>query len=74
MWTIAIVAVAIFLFLAAMGAGPDLDWDGRNHNLDWNRRNGQFRVLYPDGEVSQPFTWEVACDYREIFEGKVIPR
>jgi hypothetical protein len=74
MWIGAIIIIGILLLLAMAGAGPDLGGDGRDHTLDWNRRNGQYRVLYPDGEVSQTFTWEVARDYREIFGGKVVPR
>jgi hypothetical protein len=44
------------------------------HCIDWHRRNGQYRVLYPDGFFSQPFTWAVACDYQKIFGGRVVPK
>lgn len=43
-----------------------------DHTMDWHRRHGSFYVLYPDGQRSQPFTYDVACDYRQIFGGEVI--
>jgi hypothetical protein len=33
---------------------------------------GKFRVRYPDGEISQPFSWKAAKDYRDIFGGEII--
>lgn len=40
--------------------------------VDNHRRKGKFRVKYPDGEISQPFDYKTAKDYRDIFGGKVI--
>jgi hypothetical protein len=45
---------------------------GRNKGLDYNRDNGEYYVLYPNGEVSQRFCLDVAMDYRELFGGKII--
>jgi len=44
------------------------------HSIDWYRIHGLFRVLYPDGQLSQPFSFWVARDYREIFGGKIVSR
>lgn len=33
---------------------------------------GKFRVLYSDGNKSQPFGYSVAKDYAEMFNGTVI--
>lgn len=33
---------------------------------------GKFRVLYPDGQISQPMSWKVAKAYKEIFGGRII--
>ena len=40
-------------------------------NLLWHRLNGKWRVIYPSGEKSQPFTKRVAKDYRDIFGGVI---
>lgn len=45
-----------------------------NESLDYNRRNGKYRVQYPDGQVSQPFVYDTAKTYAEMFGGKVIHR
>ena len=36
------------------------------------RRVGKFRILYPDGVLSQGFTYKVARDYQKIFGGRII--
>jgi hypothetical protein len=77
-WGLAIIAV-LFLFPATVGilrggGNPWRDDPNAEHCVDWHRRNGQFRVLYTDGNFSQPFTWQVACDYRKIFGGRVVPK
>lgn len=33
---------------------------------------GKFRVKYPDGKISQKFSYKTAKNYSEIFGGKVI--
>jgi len=40
--------------------------------LDNHRRNGHFRVEYPDGKISQKFSWRCAKDYQSIFGGTII--
>ena len=45
---------------------------GRGRSMDYNRMYGKFRVVYPDGLVSQPFCYDVARSYRNIFKGKII--
>ncbi len=42
------------------------------HSLGWHHAYGRFRVLYPDGKLSQPFTYWVARSYCKIFGGKVV--
>lgn len=70
MWMIPAVFVGIFVIaMLIAGAGPE-----EEHTLGWHRRNGEWRVLYPDGQRSQPFSRKVAEDYAEMFGGKVIPR
>ena len=39
----------------------------------WNRFNGHYQVVYSDNEISQPFAYNVACDYAEMFGGVVVP-
>lgn len=34
--------------------------------------HGWWRVLYPDGKLSQRFYWATARNYRAIFGGKVV--
>lgn len=33
---------------------------------------GKFRVKYPDGQLSQPFSWRAAKNYSGIFGGEII--
>ena len=50
-----------------------MNWfKGSNWSLDDHRIHGKFRVLYPDGELSQPFSKLVAMDYCKIFGGQVV--
>jgi hypothetical protein len=34
--------------------------------------HGKFRVKYPDGKISQRFSWRVAKEYKAIFGGEII--
>jgi hypothetical protein len=33
---------------------------------------GRWQAAYPDGKKSMPMAYDVACDYAEIYGGKVI--
>ena len=41
-------------------------------SIENHRIYGKFRVLYPDGKFSQPFSKLVAEDYAKIFGGEVV--
>ncbi len=45
-----------------------------DRSIDWHRRYGKFRVIYPDGGISIPFTKDVAKEYAAIFGGKLIKK
>lgn len=51
-------------------------WDitgmGDDRSVADHRKKGKFRVKYRDGEISQPFSWRVANEYKEMFGGEVI--
>lgn len=44
---------------------------GRDASLAYNRLHGKHQVRYADGKLSQPFCYDVACDYASIFGGTV---
>ena len=44
----------------------------RERSIEWHSQHGRFRVVYPDQQVSQRFTFLVARDYARIFGGKVL--
>jgi hypothetical protein len=60
-----VIPAAIFL------SKPD---DGGEHSMGYNRIHGKYRVLYEDGQVSQPMLHQTAKDYASMFNGKVVPR
>lgn len=67
----AVISVAfLLLFVATIVV---LCWhdDGRGHSMDWHRRNGTHRVIYSDGQRSQPMSRQVAKDYASMFDGRV---
>lgn len=43
-------------------------------SIDWHRIHGTRRVLYPDGQLSQSFSKDVAKEYAEIFNGKIVKK
>ncbi len=40
-------------------------------SVGWHYQHGCWRVRYPDGYVSQPFSWATACTYRDLFGGTI---
>lgn len=44
----------------------------REESVGWHRIHGTHQVVYPDGQVSQPFTFEVAKQYQELFGGYLV--
>lgn len=67
-----LIAVLVLLVFSLAATRPSREHVERS--MDWHRRNGRYRVLYPDGQKSQPFGFSTAKDYAEIHGGKVIPR
>ncbi len=63
------VILAILIFLCF--CGPNSEPTG---SLNTHRMYGQHRVLYEDGQLSQPFSLQVARDYAKMFNGKIVPR
>ena len=47
---------------------------GNNVSLNEHRQRGWFRVHYPDGQVSQPFRFVTALNYRSMFGGRIVLR
>jgi hypothetical protein len=37
-----------------------------------NKLHGKFRVVYPDGNVTEKMCWSNAKSYKEIYGGKII--
>lgn len=71
------IAVAL-LVLAVLSFGALMDHAGRScgrgQSRDFNRQHGQLRVLYNDGELSEPMCRDVATDYADIFGGIVVAK
>ena len=44
---------------------------GNRESRDYNHCYGKWRVIYPDGFISEAMCYDVAKDYREIFGGKI---
>ena len=40
--------------------------------MSTQRAYGRFKVIYSDGQHSQPMTYNVAKGYASIFDGKVV--
>ncbi len=45
---------------------------GADRGIYYNWSYGKYRVVYNDGMRSQPFCFDVACAYRNIFGGRVV--
>jgi hypothetical protein len=68
-WAIGtIVAVGVAMLMCAGGREPDEE----EHSVGWHNLHGSHQVIYPDGNVSQPFTLKVARDYQKMFGGEVV--
>jgi hypothetical protein len=73
--TIFVFGFLLFLAIVALADGPTERREKEpEHLLVWHSAYGQWRVLYPDGEISQPFSLSVAEDYQELFGGQIVPR
>lgn len=46
-------------------------WDSDGSLLN-HRMKGKFKVKYPDGRISQPFSWRTAKSYKNIFGGEIL--
>jgi hypothetical protein len=67
---IPIIAMLTFIMLVVLLSGAN----SHNRSLADHYLHGWFRVLYPDGQVSQPFTFWTAWSYRKLFGGRIILR
>lgn len=65
------VAVLVIALLFIWVFVPEQTGD---HSVGWHSAHGTHRVLYPDGQLSQPFSQKVAQDYQQLFGGKVVPK
>lgn len=68
--TIIAVALVLLCFFEPAPNGEDLG----GASVTTHRLYGKYRVLYPDGQISQPFDRSTARDYASMFGGKVIPK
>ena len=68
----------VILFLVGLAVASSLDGGsyepGEGDSLDRHRMYGNYRVLYNDGKLSQPFGRKTAQDYAEMFGGTVVPK
>jgi hypothetical protein len=71
---IGLVLVAIGAVALAFKLSPSAKQDEAEHLMGWHQTYGEWRVRYPDGKISQPFSRQVAEDYAEMFGGEVIPK
>jgi hypothetical protein len=60
------IATVVMLFVWLSGA------NSYNRSLASHALHGWFRVQYPDGQISQPFTFWTAWTYRKLFGGRII--
>jgi hypothetical protein len=68
---LALLAVLVmFCIVCRLVYGPS----GADRSRHFNRLNGRYRVLYDDGQYSEPMCHDVASDYAEIFGGTVVPK
>lgn len=65
-----IAALIMFCIVCRLVYGPS----GADRSRYFNRLNGRYRVLYDDGQYSEPMCYDVASDYAEIFGGTVVPK
>jgi hypothetical protein len=65
-----IVFSVLVVFAIALSATSG----GGNMSMNEHRQRGWFRVLYRDGQVSQPFKFKTALDYCDMFGGRVVLR
>lgn len=63
-----VVAVIVVLMFAGSNTLSE------DCSIDTHRRYGQWRVLYPDGNVSQPFMRKTAESYARMFNGRVVSK
>ena len=68
-----ITVVVIFAAFLCLGGLSSVDVK-KDVSLDDHRLYGQYRVLYNNGQLSQPFHYETAKFYAEYFGGKVVRR
>ena len=64
-----LVIVMILMFVAESASE-----NNEEYSLGTHRTEGQYRVLYDDGFLSQPFMGKTATFYASHFGGKVVPR
>lgn len=71
-----IFLICLFGFLilcCCVESGHTLGSD-ESESLGTQYCHGQYRVLYPDGQLSQPFNLSTARSYASMFDGQVVSR
>lgn len=71
---IAVVVVVVIILIMLFAPEPSSEENNEEYSLDSHRIYGNYRVLYNDGFLSQPFHFKTAKFYAEDFGGKVVPR
>lgn len=48
-----------------------LMFEPSGRDIPFYRQPKRFKLVYPDGQVSMPMAYDVACGYKEIYGGEV---
>jgi hypothetical protein len=70
-WIPPILFIAFVVFCMFMRGGQSTN-DNEDCSIGTHRMYGQYRVLYNDGYLSQPFMGETAKFYAAHFGGRVV--
>lgn len=74
-----VMAIIIFIFfyiqIAKLGRFiASIFNGGRDEPFSWHSRWGHFRIIYPDGHLSQPMTKRLARQYANRLGGVIVPK
>lgn len=68
------ILFVLFIVMCMCAGGAPRRGESEDVSIDTHRQYGNYRVLYDDGFLSQPFMSETAVFYAAHFGGKVVPR
>lgn len=68
------ISVGLVVVLLVVFADSECGKASRKWSLDEHRARGKYRVRYREGGISQPFTYQVAKDYVDLFGGEIVRR